>query len=219
MSSRAVSLLVALCLAVSLPVFAQMHDHHEHPFDNAEQWAKSFDDPARDAWQKPDEVIRALALPSDASVVDIGSGTGYFAARLARAVPRGRVLGVDLSRDMVRYLNERAKREGLANLASQAGAPDDPRLLGPVDLVILVDTYHHIGARERYFRRVRDALKPGGRLAIIDFRLDAPMGPPPESRIAPERVKQELARAGFAIDAEYDFLPRQYFLVLRRGAK
>ena len=193
------------------PALAQSPGHHDHPFDDAEKWAKSFDDPARDAWQKPDEVIRALALPPGAAVADIG----YFATRLARAVPQGRVLGVDLSPDMVRYLKERAKREELANLSSQLGRADDPRLTQPVDLVILVDTYHHIGSREKYFRRVRDALKAGGRLAIIDFRLDAPMGPPKRDRIAPEQVRRELAAAGFEMAQQHDFLPRQYFLVLR----
>ena len=166
-----------------------------------------FDNPARDAWQKPDEVIRALVLPPDAVVADIGSGTGYFAVRLARAVPRGRVFGVDIEPDMVRYLNERARREGLSNLASFRGDADDPRLPAPVDLAILVAVYHLIGAREQYFRRLRAALKPGGRVAIID----AP-------RFPPEQVKQELARAGFAFAQEYSFLPDQYFLVFRPAA-
>jgi cyclopropane fatty-acyl-phospholipid synthase-like methyltransferase len=194
---------------------AQSPPTHEHSFDHAEMWAKSFDDPARDAWQKPHEVIRALALAPDATVADIGSGTGYFAVRLAHAVPRGMVIGVDASRDMVRYLNERAKRDGLANLSSQMGGASDPRLAVPVDLVLMVDTYHHIGSREKYFTRVRQALKPGGRLAIIDFRLDAPTGPPRSSRISPEQVKRELARAGFELEREHDFLPQQFFLVLR----
>ncbi|MGH8621839.1 MAG: class I SAM-dependent methyltransferase, partial [Burkholderiales bacterium] len=171
------------------------------------EWAPVFDDPARDTWQKPDEVIRALALPPDAVVADIGSGTGYFAVRLARAVPQGRVLGVDIEPDMVRYLNERARREGLSNLASYRGDADDPRLPAPVNLAILVSVYHLIGAREQYFRRLRAALMPGGRVAIID----AP-------RIPPEQVKQELARAGFELAQEHSFLLDQYFLVFRSGA-
>ncbi|MGH8703578.1 MAG: class I SAM-dependent methyltransferase [Burkholderiales bacterium] len=166
-----------------------------------------FDNPARDAWQKPDEVIRALVLPPDAVVADIGSGTGYFAVRLARAVPQGRVFGVDIEPDMVRYLNERAERESLSNLASYRGDADDPRLPVPVDLAILVAVYHLIGTREQYFRRLRAALKPGGRVAIID----AP-------RFPPEQVKQELAHAGFELSQEHSFLPDQYFLVFRPAA-
>src|SRR5574341_633558 len=95
---------------------AQTVDHAQHRFGGAEKWAQVLDDPARDAWQKPHEVLQALKLAPDASVADIGSGTGYFAVRLAHRVPNGRVYGVDAEPDMVRYLAERAKREGLANL-------------------------------------------------------------------------------------------------------
>jgi SAM-dependent methyltransferase len=220
-SARRVFLGAALGLAASFlaPAYAQSPGHLGQRFDNAEEWARVFDDPERDAWQKPDEVLRALALPRDAAVADIGSGTGYFAVRFARVLPQGRVFGIDIEPDMVRYLNERAKREHLPHLTSHLGGADDPHLPAPVDLAIVVDVYHHIGAREQYFRRVRDGLKPGGRLAVIDFRLDAPIGPPRRHRIPPEQVKRELARAGFELAQEHVFLPHQYFLVLRPTAK
>jgi SAM-dependent methyltransferase len=197
----------------ALPALAQSPHTREHSFSGAEHWARVFDDPARDAWQKPHEVIKALALAPDAMVADIGSGTGYFAVRLAHFVPKGRVYGVDVEPDMVKYLAERAKREGLANLESVAGRPDDPRLPAKVDLVLLVDVYHHIDKREAYFSKLRGSLKPGARLAIIDFRLDAPDGPPRSARIAPTQVKAELARAGYAAVNEHGFLPNQYFLI------
>jgi len=221
MSAMRAFLGAAFGLAASLlaSACAQSPDHLGQRFDDAESWARVFDDPARDAWQKPDEVIRALALPRDAAVADVGSGTGYFAVRFARTSPQGRVFGIDIEPDMVRYFNERAKRERLLNLTSHRGGADDPRLPAPVDLVIVVDAYHHIGTREQYFRKVRGALKPSGRLAIIDFRVDAPMGPPKRHRVAPEQVKQELARAGFELAQEHAFLPQQYFLVLRPTAK
>jgi predicted methyltransferase len=118
---------------------------------------------------------------------------------------------------MVKYLAERAKKEGLANLTSVAGAPDDPRLPAKVDLVILVDVYHHIDRREAYFRKLRDSLKPGGRIAVIDFRMNSPSGPPKSARIAPERVKAELKQAGYALAEEHAFLPNQYFLIFKPG--
>ncbi len=207
------SLLLLSFAFACLPALAQSPHTQEHRFSGAEHWARVFDDPARDAWQKPHEVIEALALAPDAAVADIGSGTGYFAARLAHFVPRGRVYGVDTEPDMVKYLAERAKREGLANLESVAGKPDDPRLPAKVDLVLLVDVYHHIGNREAYFGKLRASLKPGAHLAIIDFREDAPMGPPKHERISPTRVNAELARAGYAPVKEHAFLPNQYFLV------
>ena len=121
------------------PAAAQSPQTHQHSFGGAEQWAQIFDDPNRDSWQKPHEVIQALALKPDAVVADIGSGTGYFSARFANMVPKGRVYGVDTEPDMVKYLSERAKREGLNNITAVAGAPDDPRLPEKADLIILVD--------------------------------------------------------------------------------
>lgn len=202
-----------LHLSVWSPSPAQTPDTHQHGFGGAEHWARYFDDPKRDAWQKPHEVIQALALAQDSLVADIGSGTGYFAVRLAHFVPKGRVYGVDTEPDMVKYLAERAKREGLTNVTSIAGKPDDPKLPVKVDAILMVDVYHHIANRKHYFERLRRALKPGGRVAVIDFNQKAPMGPPPGSRIPPERVKAEMRSAGYALQAEHAFLPHQYFLL------
>lgn len=197
------------------PSPAQSPGTHQHSFGGAEHWARVFDDPARDAWQKPHEVIEALALAPDSVVADIGSGTGYFSARLAHFVPEGRVYGVDIEPDMVKYLAGRAEREGLANVTSVAGKPDDPRLPVKVDLILMVDVFHHIADREKYFRRLQASLKPGGRIAIIDFNQSSSMGPPPGERIAPARVKAEMQSAGYALAREHAFLPDQYFLIFR----
>jgi SAM-dependent methyltransferase len=198
---------------------AQSPSTHEHSFSGAEQWAHVFDDPDRDTWQKPHQVIEALAPRPDAVIADIGSGTGYFAVRLANMVPKGRVYGVDVEPDMVKYLAERAKREKRANVISLAGAADDPRLPEKADLILLVDVYHHIEERERYFRKLQGYLRPGGRIAIIDFRLDAPDGPPRAARIAPAQVTGELRAAGYRLAREHGFLPNQYFLVFEPEGK
>ncbi len=197
------------------PSFAQSPHTHLHSFGDAEKWARIFDDPQRDAWQKPHEVIQALALKPDAIVADIGAGTGYLSMRLARMVPNGRIYAVDTEPDMVKHLADRAKREGLNNVTALAGAAGDPRLPEKVDLIVLVDVYHHIDERERYFRNLAAALKPGGRIAIIDFRMDAPEGPPRATRIEPARVEAEMQRAGYARTQAHAFLPRQYFLVFQ----
>jgi SAM-dependent methyltransferase len=195
---------------------AQSPHTHEHSFEGAQNWAQIFDDPKRDVWQKPHEVIQALALKPDFVVADIGAGTGYFSTRLAHMVPKGRVLAVDTEPDMVKYLTERAKREGLKNMTSVAAKPDDPKLPLKADVALFVDVYHHIENRERYFRKLADSLKPGGRVAIIDFRMDSPDGPPKDARIAPERVQAELKSAGYELAQEHAFLPNQFFLVFRR---
>jgi ubiquinone/menaquinone biosynthesis C-methylase UbiE len=194
---------------------AQSPSTHQHSFSGAEQWAHVFDDPKRDAWQKPHEVIQALALGPDAVVADIGSGTGYFAVRFANMVPKGRVYGVDVEPNMVRYLAERARREHLENVVAVAGAADDPRLPEKADLVLMVDVFHHIENRASYLRKLRASLKPGGSIAIIDFRMDSPEGPPQAARIAPEGVIAEFKGAGYTLAKEHRFLPNQYFLVFR----
>jgi len=208
--------LIALCaLLLASPAAAQTPHTHQHTFKDAEKWSHVFDDPERDAWQKPHAVIQALALKPAARVADLGAGTGYFSARLANMLPQGRVYAVDIEPDMVRYLEARAKRENLRNLTAVAGAPDDPRLPEKVDLILLVDVYHHIEDRTRYFRRLGASLRPGGRIAVIDFTLDSPQGPPRAARVAPETVKAEMQAAGHVLAAEHRFLPHQYFLVFR----
>jgi len=217
-SSLKAAIVVAVCAAsLAGTAAAQSPDTHQHSFGDARKWAQIFDDPKRDAWQKPHEVIQALTLKPDAVIADIGSGTGYFAARFANMVPQGRVYGVDTEPDMVKYLSERAKREGLKNLTAVAGAPGDPRLPEKADVVILVDVYHHVENREQYFRQLQKSLKPGGRVAVIDFRLDSPEGPPKRARIAPDRVKAEMERAGYSLAQEHAFLPNQFFLVFQPG--
>ena len=209
------ALLLALSLSLSGYVAAQAPHTHQHSFSGAEQWAHVFDDPTRDAWQKPHEVIQALALAPDAIIADVGSGTGYFSVRLANMVPKGRVYGVDVEPDMVKYLAERAKREKRDNVIAVAGAPADPRLPEKVDLILLVDVFHHIDDRASYFRNLRASLKPGGRIAVIDFRMNSPEGPPKAARIAPQRVIAELKEAGYGVVTQHEFLPNQYFLVFQ----
>ena len=204
--------------AFALPSSAQSPHTHHHSFGDAQKWAQIFDDPKRDAWQKPHEVIQALALKPDAVIADIGAGTGYFSARLANMVPKGRIYAVDTEPEMVKHLAQRAKREGLKNLIAVAARADDAKLPQKADLAIFVDVYHHVENRQRYFRKLAESLKPEGRIAVIDFRMDSPDGPPKAARIEPDRVKAEMKSAGYELVQEHAFLPRQYFLVFRRAA-
>jgi cyclopropane fatty-acyl-phospholipid synthase-like methyltransferase len=216
-------------MAQTAPEMPAEHHHMDHPghtgtsdgafhrrFDDAEKWAKEFDNPERDAWQKPDETVGALKLTSAMTVADIGAGTGYFAARIAKRVPEGKVFAADVEQDMVRYLGQRAEREHLANLVAVQAAADGANLPEPVDLILVVDTYHHIGNRTQYFAKLQGSLRPGGRLVIIDFKADSPNGPPPQHRIPPEKVAEELATAGYGLVETQTILPRQYFLVFQK---
>jgi predicted methyltransferase len=191
-----------------------------HTFEDAAQWSRVFDDPARDAWQKPAEVVRLLALKGGETVVDLGAGTGYFVPYLSRAVgAKGHVVGLDIEPDMVRFLTERARRESLANVEARVVKTDDPGL-GPAtaDRILIVDTWHHIPARETYSRKLRDALRPGGSVVVVDFTLDSPRGPHHHHRLAPEAVAAELRAAGLETEVLAEDLPDQYVVVGRRAA-
>lgn len=194
------------------------HEPLVHRFEHAEQWAKTFDDPARDAWQEPAEVVARLELRAGMTVADVGAGTGYFVPYLSRAVgPQGRVLALDVEPDMVRYLRERAAREALLNVQARVVAVDDPGLAsGSVDRILVVDTWHHIPDRVAYAKKLGDALSPGGALAIVDFAMDAKHGPPPQHRLPPEEVVKELTRAGLTATIATEDLPEQYIVVGRR---
>jgi len=203
---------VAVALSQSKEQEKAHADHMDHHFD-AKESAKSFDDPARDAWQMPDRVIATLNLKRGQIVADIGSGTGYFSVRLAKSVAAPKVYGADIEPSMVSYLRERAAKEGLDNVIAVQAAADQPNLPEPVDLVLIVDTYHHIGDREAYFRRLAKSIRPGGRVAIIDFKSDSPEGPPKEFRFSAEQFKAEMGKAGYKLAAQHNFLPRQQFLI------
>lgn len=197
------------------------HGHHgqgmQHRFDGAEGWAKVFDAEDRDAWQKPDEVLSAMGLDKGGKgtelVADVGAGTGYFSVKIAKRVPSGKVFAVDVEGDMVRYLKERATREGLTNLVAVQSTADDPKIPEPVDVVLVVDTLHHIGAREAYFKKLRASLRPGGRVVIVDFHAEATMGPPKEHRLSVDDVVAEAKASGLVKRSE-SRLPQQYVLVL-----
>jgi len=189
--------------------------HGHHRFDDVEKWTARFEDPERDAWQRPDVVIAALGLTPSSKVADIGAATGYFPVRIAPHVKEGVVYGVDIEPAMVEALAARATREGHTNLRAVLATTDDARLPEPVDAVLIVNTVHHIEERVAYFARLKQSLTGGARLVIVDFKMgELPHGPPPHMRLAPDRVVEELAQAGFALAARDEAsLPYQYVLV------
>ncbi len=195
--------------------------HHGHgargPFADAEALASVFDDPTRDEWQRPDEVLRALALEPTMTVADVGAGTGYFSVRLARAVPRGEVIATDLEPEMVRFLNERARREQLANLRAVQATPTASGLPArSVDRILAVHVWHHLVGGGEHARRLAEALRPGGRLLVVDFSATARRGPPASMRISPEAVLAELEGAGLSARVSPVALPDQLLVEARR---
>lgn len=220
------SLLGALSLAVATAAFgcasappaaAPPSGFHcettHHSFKDARDWAKVFDNPSRNAWQKPQQVIAALHLKPNDVVVDLGAGTGYFTVRLARALPHGRVIAVDIEPHMLAWIRHRAARDRLGNISTVLGTADSPRVSGPIDVMLVVNTFHHIDHRADYFRRVAPLLAPGGRVVIVDFRSGKlPVGPPDRFKVPPAEATQEMRAAGFSRCASFNGLPYQYML-------
>jgi arsenite methyltransferase len=191
------------------------HDHHA--FADADQAALLLDDPARDAWQRPDEVLRALALSPSMTVADVGAGTGYFAMRLARAVPQGQVVATDVEPAMVRHLAERARRERCANLRAVHATPAASGLdAASFDAILVVHAWHHVAHRAELARDVAAALKRGGRVVVVEFAPDAQRGPPIEMRLAPDQVIADLVGAGLDARVAAVALPEQYVVEAQR---
>ena len=191
-----------------------------HSFEDVERWKKVFDDPSRDEWQRPGEVVAALRVRAGMRVADLGAGTGYFLGHLARAAGEtGTVFAADTGPNLVAHLRARAEQEGLGNVVPVLASANDPRLpRSAVDLILIVDTYHHIDDRLRYFRGLERALAPGGRVAVIDWQeRPLPVGPPPEHKLTRRQVVEEMTAAGYTLAEEPSFLPYQYFLVFEPG--
>jgi arsenite methyltransferase len=208
-------ILLALSLLGSGMVRAdEQHPHHPLPLD---QYIALLEDPQRDEWQKPDAVVRALNLKEGQVVADIGAGSGYFTVRLARTVgQKGRVFAVDIDEGMLDYLRQRLAQEKLQNVQVMQVPPHDPLLIdGSLDLAFICNTYHHLEDRAVYLRKLRKALKPGGRLVIVDFYKKAgiPVGPPLPMRLGEETVEKELQAAGMRVAEKLTILPYQYILI------
>jgi ubiquinone/menaquinone biosynthesis C-methylase UbiE len=219
-----VGLFVAATVCCAFGVSAQQPvpakpDHMQHRFDDPERFAKSFDDPARDGWQMPDRVIDALGLRAGSLVADVGAGTGYFSVRVAKTIPAGTVYAVDIEPKMLEHVAKRAMAEGLSNIVPVQATIKGPSLPKPVDVVLIVDTYHHLPNRSAYFADLRKLLTPTGRVAIVDFRKDAPEGPPPEFRFNAAQIIGEMQKAGYELEVRHDFLPRQHFLIFRTASR
>jgi ubiquinone/menaquinone biosynthesis C-methylase UbiE len=170
----------------------------------------------RDDWQQPDQVIAALGIAPGDRVADLGSGSGYFTVRLARAVgPTGKVWAVDVDEDMNAYLRKRLDEEGIENVEVVLATFDDPLLPdGEVDLLFTSDTYHHVQERPAYFRRLHADLAPGGRVAVLEF--DGRKGwfvRLMKHYTEKDLLLREMQEAGYRADQDLDFLDRQSFVV------
>ncbi len=169
---------------------------------------------ARDEWQQPDRVVQALAIQPGQRVADIGAGGGYFTFRFARAVgAEGKVYAVDVDPDMTGLVERQVATLGLRQVEAILAVADSPRLPEAVDLVFVCNTYHHLSNRADYFRRLREALRPGGRLAIVELSGKNWFARTFDHSTSAETIRSELEAAGYRLAEQHNFLEQQHFLI------
>ena len=174
--------------------------------------------PEREREEQPAALINALDLAKDATVADIGAGTGYFTFRLAEQVPQGSVLAVDIQPEMLDLLNAGEAERGLTNVEPILGDIDDPKLpAGEVDLVLLVDAYHEFSHPKEMMAGIVVGLKPGGRVALVEYRGEDPTVPiKPLHKMTEAQAIRELEAAGLEHVETLDVLPRQHLMIFRK---
>lgn len=219
-----VTALIVLALFASAAPFAQQRGRH--PISGrvyagvmSAEGAAWLERPERQAEENPTQAIEVLALDPGDVAADIGAGSGYITELLSKAVgPRGRVYGVDIQPRMLELLRQRMAEKELANITPVLGAIDDPRLPeGEIDLAIMVDVYHEFSEPQAMLRRLRTALKPDGRLVLLEYRKEDPSIPIlPDHKMSVAEAKLEVEAEGFTLATVNESLPRQHILIFTK---
>lgn len=221
---KAVCVLLVFGAAASGQVAREANRDYETP-EARKRMIERLESPARLANLRPAELVRRLDVRPGSTVVDLGTGTGNLLAALSRAVgPKGQVIAEDIHADFLERARERAQKDGLANIRYIKGSEQDPNLpAGAADLVVVVDAYHHFDFPQKMLAAITRALRPDGRLAILEYhRKRGAMEGDPEFaiqhiRAGAEQVVEEIEKAGFKLVSQQDFVPdRQYLAIFKR---
>ena len=206
---------LVLLMLVAAPSLKASPQHRElFPPENLGE----LEGPDRAAWQRPEDIMDALQIAEGSAVADLGAGGGWFTIRLAARVgPNGKVYAEDVQPQMLESIKRRMARAQLTNVVTVLGTDTDPRLVAPVDAVLIVDAYHEMKQPVAILRNVASALKPDGRIGIVEFKKDGwGPGPPMQERVDPERVIRTAEEAGLKLISRETFLRYQYMLVFTR---
>ena len=216
----------AVILAGSIAVAQTVATPGIHPisgrrYANVMGWqgAEWLDRSERDQEEEPDKAIDALGDLEGLTVADVGAGSGYFTVRLARRVgAKGRVFATDLQPQMLKILATRLARERIPNVTLVQGAVNDARLLpASIDVVLMVDVYHEFAEPQQMLRSIRGALKPGGRLVLLEYRKEDPTVPiRPEHKMSVAEARLELESEGLSLVTIDGRLPRQHILIFSK---
>jgi len=207
---------------LAAPLAAQPHGHagHHRVFDDPAAYTRSWDNPERDTWQRPAELVAALGVGAGMTVADVGTGTGYLLPHLSRAADaEGRVLAVDISPEMLEWVRDRAAREGLDNIETvQASGAATGLPATTIDRAIMINVWHHIEDPAAYARDLYQVMKAGGVVFIVEARpdWDGSPAPPRHYRLEPETVVAQLQAAGFQATVDAFVIDRQYVVRAER---
>ena len=210
---------ISICGIILLISTAHAEQWNLKPKKNLDETLASVERPGRGRNGEPEKVIGSFGVRPGDTVCDIGSGSGFYSFRLARAVgDSGKVYAVDIDQDMLNYIKNKIEKAGAKNIILVKSEETDPKLPpSACDKVLIVNTYYHFWAPVTTMKNIRDVLKPGGEVAIIDFKKDrAIQGPPYDQRVAKDEVLSQMGEAGYRLARSYDFLKRQYFLVFQK---
>ena len=214
---------VTLALGATLGVIAQSDVHplsgrRFAPVMSADG-ADWLDRSERHSEEEPDRALDLLAIPKGAAVADVGAGSGYMTVKLSTRVgPTGKVYANDIQPEMLRLLGRRLTTQHITNVTLVQGAVDDPRLPeSAVDLELLVDVYHEFSAPQTMLKQLREALKPTGRLVLLEYRKEDPSIPiRPEHKMSVAEARLEVEAEGYALSQTNESLPRQHILVFTK---
>lgn len=176
----------------------------------------------RETEEAPDAALDAIGIPRGATVADVGAGVGYFTWRLAERVgPSGKVYANDIQQAMLEKLRGNMEARHLTNVQTVLGAEDDPKLpAGAVDVILLVDVYHEFSEPQKMLQKMRQALKPDGRLVLLEYRKEDPSIPiRPEHKMSADEVRAEVQPEGFRFEKNLTTLPRQHILIFRKSVQ
>ena len=220
MKCKVYSILVLALVILSLPSLADSVSDRQPAPVMSHEGASWLERPDREAEERPDLVLEAMDLKDGDAVADIGCGSGFFTRRLAKAVaPGGTVYGVDIQPEMLDHLKETCAAEGVTNVVPVLGGENDPKLpAGTLDWILLVDTYHEFQDPQTMLRRMRDSLAPGGRIALVEYRLlgDTAAHIKEEHRMSPRQVLKEWNPAGFQLVDLVETLPSQHLFIFEK---
>ena len=227
--SRAARVVATMLAATALAALVTAQQPGTHPISGrvyaqpmGVEGAAWLDRPEREREEDPDLAIRLLRLSKGATVADIGAGSGYFTVKLARAVgDKGTVFASDLQEGMLELLKKAVTNARIKNVVPVLAAPDDPKLpAGSIDLALMVDVYHELSQPQVVLQHIREALKPDGRLALIEYRAEDPTVPiRPEHKMTKAQVRLEVEHEGFTQSRVYGDLPRQHLIVFTKSTR